>query len=90
MLPSTALKAQGLYRLISSTLDRYLLYEIVKRPARVLLIECFKPPRSRSRYLSAATCLTALCICGYSGVIAFPRVRGDPVRDVAEAAEIHR
>lgn len=54
MLPLTALRTRGLYRLISSTLDRYLLYEIVKHPARVLLIGCFKPPRpSRSRYLSA-------------------------------------
>jgi len=67
MLSLTALKAQGLYRLISSTLGRYLLYEIVKRPARVFLIERFKLPRlSRSRYLPATTCLTALCIHGYS------------------------
>lgn len=52
MLALTAFRTQELYHLISSTFGRYLLYEIVKRPTRVLLIGCFKPPRlSRPCYL---------------------------------------
>lgn len=73
MLALTALRTQGLYRLISSTFGRYLLYEIVKCPARVLLIGCFKPPRlSRSRYLRADCYLVnRLYILAYSDIIVF-------------------
>lgn len=75
MLALTALRTQGLYRLISSTLSRYLLYEIVKHPARVLLIGCFKPPRlSRLCYLFADCykLVSRLYLRGYSDIIVFP------------------
>lgn len=73
MLALTAFRMQELYHLISFTFGRYLLYEIVKRPARVLLIGCFKPPRlSRSGYLPPSCYLVTYAypvICLYNRIL---------------------